>query len=549
MIKPSGIRVVALFTLLALCPIKSATQAYNEYVVTVGNEELRFVAQPEAGYVVKAREKSGGISAPSSTLGLLLTGNAKPIRGLCRRGICVVERQRPAGENEKTVRMLRANSQVEYIAPLFSSNGETVAIIPEIVVRVTPEICHGRTGELQALCQTINLAIKKRMEFTDCEYLLAVQGSDASALFAALEQLNSIDWIEWAAPNVAFQPRLCGQVMPNDERFPLQWHLHNTGQSGGTPDADINAPEAWEITTGDPNIIVAVLDAGIDPNHPDLINNLVAGYDFYEDDDSPDPALDHVLNAHGTMCAGLIAAQGNNEIGVTGVTWNCGIMSIRIDCHGSDGTYYGITEADRATAFRWAADHGAHVLSISWTYSSPTPILHSAIMDITKRGGIGRDGKGCVVVAGVGNDSGPVGWPAKYPEVIAVGATDHDDIRWDYSNYGPELDIVAPSGNHNPPPPHCYLWTTDISGPAGGITHPAYSYKHILDYVHFGGTSGACPVAAGVAALIFSVEPELSTDDVKHFLEQSGKDLGYPGQAGGPEQRLEGRPQRPLDPY
>src|SRR5512146_753969 len=103
-------------------------------------------------------------------------------------------------------------------------------------------------------------------------------------------------------------------VLPNDPLFPRQWHLQNTGQSGGTPGADVNAPKAWEITTGDPNIVVAMIGIGVDLQHPDLVNNIVPGYDFWDNDDTPqiDPTDTSLIDGHGTFCAGLIAAEGNN---------------------------------------------------------------------------------------------------------------------------------------------------------------------------------------------------------------------------------------------
>jgi subtilisin family serine protease len=378
------------------------------------------------------------------------------------------------------------------------------------------------------------LAIIKPMEFTTQEYLLQVLGPDAEAVFTALENLNKVEWIEWAAPNTASQPKLCGQVIPDDEYFTLQWHWQNTGQSGGVPGADVRAPEAWEITTGDPNIVVAVLDTGVDSNHPDLVNNLVPGYDFIDNDAKPDPSLDHKQNAHGTACAGLVGAQGNNGIGVSGVTWNSKIMPIRLLCMLSNGTWKFATQADIATAFRWAANSGADVLSNSWVWStSETPIIYSGIIDVTKSGGMGRGGKGCIVLFGAGNDFGPItGYPQKYPEVIAVGGTDHNDIKCDYSNYGPELDIVAPTAwqwtdeDWISSMGKGALWTTDISGLAGW--NPDFD-PNFLDYTPMNGTSGSCPIAAGVAALILSVEPNLTGDEVRHVLERSANDLGAPG--------------------
>jgi subtilisin family serine protease len=519
-------RFVALLVVLVLWPAQSPAK---EYVLTVASEQLRFVPQAEKGYVVKQAKPKAGIIALAGTL-FLEEGRVQPIGGLDRHGIWIVENDGPASRNDAVMAELVHNGAAEYAAPLFSSNGETVAVIPEIVLRVHPKV---DARQVHLLCQSIALAIIKPMEFTTQEYLLQVLGQDADAVFTALSNLNNVEWIEWAAPNTASQPKLCGQVIPNDEYFPLQWHLHNTGQTGGTPDADINGSEAWDITTGDPNIVVAVLDNGVDLNHPDLINNLVPGYDFLENDNHPHPALGHQSNTHGTAMAGLIAAQGNNGIGVTGVTWNSKIMPIRISSVRPDGTGLWISQSDIGTAFRWAATNGADVFSNSWLWStSETPIIHSAIVDVTESGGIGRGGKGCVVLFAAGNASGPVWYPAKYPEVIAVGAADHNDRRCGYSDYGPELDIAATSAWQITDADYLNskgigaLCTTDISGPEG------WNFDldpNILDYSFNGGTSGACAVGAGVAALILSVDPNLTNTQVQYILERSAKDLGAPG--------------------
>jgi len=529
----------------------------REHVLMVGGEELHFEARPELGYVVKTRQEISSIGALDGILKNVRTVDISLIAGSARKGMSIVHDEHPADENRKTIRLLRSRSEVQYAAPLFSSNGQTVAIIPEIVVRVKPGM---EIEQVEAICETAGCMINKRMEFTEQEYLIEVLGSDAEAVFSAVEQLGQAQCVEWACPNSAFRPKLCGQnvltgvpytehiglseaeqdvnapgIFPNDEYFPMQWHLYNTGQSGGTPGADIRAPEAWEITTGDPNIIIAVIDVGVDSNHPDLIGNLVPGYDFYENDDRPDPSHDVSINAHGTACAGLIAAQGNNELGVTGVTWGCKIMPIRVSEFPTNQTWNEITEADSATAFRWAAAHGADVFSNSWhLFYSPQPIMHSAISDVTRPGGLGRDGKGCVFLSiAVGDSTSITTYPQKYPEVIVVGATDHNDVWCSYSNYGPELDIVAPTAPSQEWADlvamngRGWVWTTDIIGLSG--FSPRGLYPDILDYTLFEGTSAACPIAAGVAALILSIEPNLTGDEVQHFLERSAKDLGDPG--------------------
>jgi subtilisin family serine protease len=519
------IRFVALSVLLVLWPGKSPAK---DHVVTVGNEQLRFVPQGEKGYVVKQPNRPAGISVLGGML-FLEEGQVRPIGGLDRHGIWIVENDGPASRNDAVMAVLIEDGAAEYVAPLFSSYGETVAIIPEIVIRVKPGI---EMEEVQILCESAGCTIKKRMEFTTQEYLLEVLGPDAEAVFAAVEELGQAPEVEWACPNTAARLRLAGQtvsagdrlyaqdpgqgtiagsaasgVFPNDEYFPMQWHLHNTGQSGGTPGADINAPEAWEITTGDPNIVIAVIDEGVDTHHPDLVNNIVPGYDFVEDDNTADPAEQGgLLAAHGTGCAGLIAAEGNNGIGVTGVTWNCKIMPIRIfDAEGRT------SDVDAASAFRWAAANGADVLSNSWGGAgSPSPIMHSAIVDVTQTGGIGREGKGCVLIFAAGNDNGPLKYPESYVEVIAIGATGRNDARREYSNYGPELDLMAPSE----------VWTTGQTGLGLGLL--GYTDNHW-------GTSASCPIAAGVAALVLSVNPNLTSLEVQEILQLSARDLGDPG--------------------
>lgn len=503
--------ILVISFLFALSPIKSLAQVSDEYVVTTGREQLNFVRRPELGYVVVSKEEASAVEALDGTLRQFGARDIRAVRGLSRRGVSVVFSQRPASENENTIKTINAQSQIRYAAPLFSSNETVVAIIPEIVVRLREQTDN---EQLQDLCQSINVKIKHKLQFTELEYLIEVLTADESGVFSAVEQLNEAVFVEWAVPNVAFQPQLLGQVEPNDTYFPNQWHLNNTGQSGGTPNADINAPEAWEITTGDPNIVVAVLDQGVDTDHPDLINNIVTGYDFYDDDSDPNPTGN---DAHGTACSGLIAARGNNGIGVTGVTWNCKIMPIRI---GEESGF--ITEEDIATAIRWAANNGANILSNSWGGDFSMPTIHSAIIDVTEPDGIGREGKGCVVLFASGNNQF-ISYPAIYDEVIAVGATDHDDVHWDYSGSGPELDIVAPSGNTNL---IGNIWTTDIVGSAGYNNRDS----NIIDYTDkMGGTSGACPVAAGVAALVLSIEPNLTNLDVRDIMQLSARDLGSTG--------------------
>jgi len=522
---------------------QSAITSDTEVVITIAGQEHRYQPRPELGYVVKAENNDQVIASVYGDISSFAETQIRPVGGRERQGLWILEKRQSAALNEAVIKALDEHRHVQYVAPLFSCNGETEAIIPEIIVRVTSGT---QSEEIRELCRVLNLRIKRKMMFTEQEYLIEVLGKNADVVLAGVIELNQVEFIEWAAPNVVTQrrprsfefsdidysegnvylynaPRNISSTgfIPDDEYFPMQWHLHNTGQFGGTPNADINAPEAWEITKGDPNIVVALVDSGVDLDHPDLFNNLVPGYDFENNDDSPEPR-GSVESAHGTACAGLVAAEGDNGIGVVGVTHNCKVMPIRATVYGA------YPDSQLANAIRWAAEHGADIISNSWSSPTNKPIVRSAIMDVTRPGGMGRDGKGCIVVVASDNQGSSLPrYPSVLPEIIAVGATDPNDVRYDYSNFGPHLDIVAPSGNWDnrivvP------QWTTDIAGPAGysvDNTDPS-----ILDYTDtMGGTSGACPVAAGVAALILSVEPELTCEEVRHFLTRSAKDLGSPG--------------------
>lgn len=371
-------------------------------------------------------------------------------------------------------------------------------------------------------------------------WALMILCSSAYALAAALPEITA--WLSSsvcaqvssqgdtspASPCQVLDPNTGSHITePNDAFFPSQWHLSNTGQTGGTPGADINVLEAWQITTGNPDIVIAVLDSGIDPNHPDLINNMVPGYDFVQHDDDPKPREDRPFpnpnDGHGTLMAGIAAAEGNNGIGVIGVAPNCKIMPIRI-YSGRRGL---IGEDDLAEALRWAARNGADVISNSWGLPLSSTVLHAAVQDVTMPGGIGRGGKGCVVVWAVDARGRRIRstWQEAYEEVIAVGAVDHNDQRWHFSDYGPELDIMAPSGA---PEGEFAIWTTDILG------YPGVSVfnedPNLLDYTDKAwGTSPCAPMVAGVAALMLSVDPNLTNEEVRRILLDSAQDLGEPG--------------------
>lgn len=513
----------SLTAIVLLLLFRTSLPAASEYSIRIGGEDVRFVSQPQMGYVVKVRNTDQDRSQTAAVLKQFGVRRPHVIGGRKSIGYSIVLNSTGDSRSTGAMDLLKKRDHVSYAAPLFEYAGWTVAIIPEILVFLDHK---SDLAELSRICQQSDFTITEIVKLGDKSYcLVTLDAHNCEEVFNATDQLNNVRGVKFAKPNITFQPQPCGLTSPsepNDEYFSQQWHLNNTGQSGGSPDADISAQEAWGVTSGDPRIVVAILDTGVEVNHPDLIESVVEGYDFFDDDYDPRPSLESLENAHGTACAGLVAACKDNGIGVSGVAPECKIMPVRMFSYDANGVPHFANELDFAKAIKWAAEHGADILSNSWNCPG-LDIIREAIIEVTEPGGIGRSGKGCVFLAGSGNVNASVRYPGRFPEAISVGATDHRDDRFSYSCYGARLDIMAPSGlmggNGN-------VWTTDITGDEGRNNRD----PNIVDYTdRFGGTSAACPIAAGVSALILSVDPNLNSGQVRRVLIGSAKDLGEPG--------------------
>lgn len=356
-------------------------------------------------------------------------------------------------------------------------------------------------------------------EFDKDLYLVKLN-LETSELFELVNQLQDDNRVEFAEPNFIRMMK----PHTNDPFFSSQWAINNQGYLGGTVDADMDVDDAWNYTTG-AGIKVAVIDEGVDLSHTDLTANLLSGYDATGNgsNGAPNEGND---DAHGTSCAGIIAAVANNTNGAAGVAYNAKIIPVRIAY--SNGLPLGdinrawITNDNWiANGINWAWQNGADVLSNSYGGGSYSSTIESAINNAVNNG---RNGKGSVVLFSSGNDSGgngnPVSFPATVSSAISVGASSMCDTRkslsscdgefWG-SNFGNSLDIVAPG---------VQIYTTDISGTDG------YSNG---DYMpSFNGTSSACPNTAGVVALILSADPSLTQQEAREILERNtDKVIGY----------------------
>lgn len=378
------------------------------------------------------------------------------------------------------------------------SNGGLDPILEtdEFVIRFKSDI--GRDEVVEVLRAEGAEIVRPLGDYSPNGYLARVISPEQRGALETANALHGRSGVIYSHPNFIW-PK-ASRFMPNDPLYPMQWHLNNVGGAGGVAGADIRVERAWDITRGDPNLIVAILDDGVDMAHEDFATpgKLVNGWDFVGNDNDPQPGSG---GHHGTACAGLVAANGNNGIGVSGVAPNCRIMPVRM--LGPDHTV-----EREAAAISHAKNNGADIISNSWGpkdgLGKPQPcpdVVSEAIHDAADKG---RGGKGCVIVwaAGNGNESVDLDGYASHPKVICVAASRRDDTRSPYSDFGNAIDICAPGGSRAGD-----MVTTDRTGLVG-YARTNYTAK-------FNGTSAATPVVSGVAALLLSSEPSLTSREVR----------------------------------
>jgi subtilisin family serine protease len=344
--------------------------------------------------------------------------------------------------------------------------------------------------------------------------MLVMTLDGAADIQAAISEYRKLGIVEFAEPDYIVKNTHREDFVPEDPMFIEQWGLKNTGNAisyynspVGTFGEDINVESAWDITMGSSNIIVAVIDDGVDTSHPEFSGRLVAGYDFVNDDNDPNPLS---TDGHGNACAGIIAAA-NDGVGVIGVAPGVRIMPLKSL---QDGSGF---HSDIVPAIYYAVDNGAKVISMSLGGTSSSLAYETAVNYAVSQG--------VVVLAAAGNDNVDnlvePHYPASYASVISVGAMSPCGLRktpttcdgefWWGSNFG-NLDFITPGTR---------IATTDVSG-SGGYSPTNYTPS-------FNGTSAATPFAAGVAALILSLDPTLTPAEVRQIMQSSAVDVGPAG--------------------
>ena len=420
------------------------------------------------------------------------------------------------------------------------------AVPGEILVKFKPATFKGNLIQVNGTVQTSQASINALFTQLQVGVMTSVFHSARSplgdiyrlrfeapiSLSDALEQMAGDPNVEWVEPNYLYFI----SATPNDPYYlpphQQQWGLQK-----------IQAEQAWDISQGDPNTVIAIIDTGVDYIHPDLEDNIwhnlgeipndgvdddsngyvddYIGWDFvsittdgYSGDDGTEDmgARDNDpmdFHGHGTHCAGIASATTDNGIGIAGTAWNCKIMAIRAGYKTTDGDGV-LASSDSAKALEYAADNGAHVISMSWGESVPVSTVQTAIDYAYSRG--------CILVGAAGNSGVSLQlYPAAYSNVIAVAASDEDDNRAPFSNYGSWVDIAAPGRS---------ILSTHYDHTNAATPH---RYRYIS------GTSMATPFVAGVAGLMLAQVPILAAHTVTQRLLDSADDIPWDD---GPTKRL-----------
>ena len=388
--------------------------------------------------------------------------------------------------------------------------------------------------------QIIELGKNKKSEKIILESDL--RGTSSESVFAVLPKGNyvarlnhrqNLDGKKIAVPfKLEFDTKTFKKtsVVPNDPLFSKQWHLLNIGQSGGLQGADIKAVEAWKNRTDASNVVVAVIDGGVDVDHPDLDDNVwinkreVPGNGI---DDDKNGYIDDVhgwnfvrkisepfKDKHGTHVAGIIGAEGDNKIGVSGVAWDTQLMSLDIFDQGD--TY---SDDNLIEAINYAIDNGANVINMSLGYTIPhasldlykkaKPDTYQRYLDVFSR----AIEKGVTIVAAAGNDDAedssnlslPSAFSSEIDGFISVAAVDHDESITDYSNYGGAITIAAPGGS---------------SEKEDSMVFSTLPLAH-QGYGGMPGTSMAAPVVTGAVALVLAENKKLKPASIEALLQHT----------------------------
>ncbi|HEX8551233.1 MAG TPA: S8 family serine peptidase [Abditibacteriaceae bacterium] len=496
---------VAAFLVAGVMPVLPAAHAAGDSYFYSGGK--RHALQTSSQWLAVQVEDETAVSTVQSkarTTGTLDTSRAP--RRLKRFGIVALPLKTSSSNAARSsLRTATKNAKgVRRVLRAFGNGKKPIIETDEFLVQFKPGM--SRDDAAQLLGKRGAVLVKKLGSYAPGGYRARVVNPDATAA-AISNELYEAGLVVFAHPNFIWPKER--RFVPNDPMFTSQWHLRNTGQNSGLAGADIKAVPAWDITRGSSSVTIAIMDDGVDRTHEDLGGaRMLAGYDFVDGDSDPSP---EVGDGHGTACAGVAAASHNNSLGVSGMAPNCKILPIRII---GDSTV-----EDEADAFAYAAAQGADILSNSWGPSDglgiqqPMPDVVSNAINAAAT--TGRGGKGCIILfaAGNGSESADLDGYSSHPNVISVAASTNQGQHSGYSDYGNSVDVNAPSSGGT-----LDITTTDDTGT------PGFSFTNYA--TNFTGTSSACPLVAGVAALLLSRNSALTKTQVQSILQSTADKIG-----------------------
>ncbi|NBD22837.1 S8 family peptidase [Paenibacillus glycinis] len=409
-------------------------------------------------------------------VGVLLQDIVMKVEGHQRRNLRLVPY--PA-EGKYKIESVRPNSTTDITVDSGEDNGNASHYhINEVVVRFKQ---HPTAGEMARIQQDITAISARKLGYTYVFRSRAMEADDMMRYFKSNWNVAYVEphylYMTNDLPGVSMAADPDAALTPNDALYAqYQWNL-----------PVIEAEKGWNVSKGSDQVRIGVLDTGVQADHPDLIGKIDKGTNLVDETSPPDDDV-----GHGTHVSGIIAASVNNGEGVAGLTWYNKIVPIKVlDSSGAGSTY------SVAQGIIWAADHGIKVINMSLGNYAEAQFLHDAIK-------YAHD-KDVVLVAASGNDNtNRPGYPAAYPEVLAVASTNADGTRSPFSNYGDYIDVAAP-------------------GMTIASTYPGSQYAALS------GTSMASPHVAALAGLIRSINPGLTNDEVMDIIRKSAKDLGDKG--------------------
>lgn len=508
-------------------------------VLQRGGEELLLVKLGDR-FTVKATA-GAALEEPMAELPVVMTPGVAPM--------AMLEVQVEPEARDEVMTAVRATAGVAYASHVYQIHNDPVAVVyltEELTLQFRAEVAAAAIAQLAA---EFGLAQVQPIEGVPNGFVFRLTAAAIENPLKISNRLSQRAEVLVAEPNIVVRSQ--GFYRPRDPVYAQQWHLHHGGGRGLALNSHVFAESAWDITRGDRSIVVAVLDDAIEVNHPDFQGRgkVVAPRDLKEEDFLPLPGSP--TDNHGTACAGVAIAE-ENGFGAVGIAPGCALMPVRMS---------GLLD-DRAieTAFDWAVAQGAAVIACSWGAAAVNfPLSLRQRQALTRAATQGRNGKGCVIVFAAGNANRPINgvvneqnWPqgalrgptqwlngfAVHPDVMAVAASTSLNRKAAYSNWGREIAVCAPSNNAPPGiglPQVGYVLTppevrTGLQG-LGIVTtdrpgQPGYGFGDFTG--DFGGTSSACPLVAGVAALVLSANPALTAAAVRQILQQTADKIVDP---------------------